>query len=316
MTPQELFADLEKRYQLPSGYLARTYQIDDNKIAQSIKRSYRTSNPIWDRADMITSGIGQTHTRYNPAFAPMNFVRDAFTNAGIIGAEFDPITGGKLLTGMASDVANNGLARSLNFAKLYAEGKFDQIEKLAGAGKPYESLSSKERYYRDLDYYVKKGGRVSYLQGVAAKGALDQLIKEVGRSGILRTKDQIDKFIDIYNDMFELSSRVAAYRLLKDQYYHENLANKMSVADAQEDAKIRAVTYAKNLANFEQVDSLKREINRLQRGKLTRDESRRLDQLEDVLNAERRNIPRSANSYSSSSAKVYPRTTRKLRKQC
>jgi len=229
------------------------YQIDDNKIAQSIKRSYRTSNPIWDRADMITSGIGQTHTRYNPAFAPMNFVRDAFTNAGIIGAEFDPITGGKLLTGMASDVANNGLARSLNFAKLYAEGKFDQIEKLAGAGKPYESLSSKERYYRDLDYYVKKGGRVSYLQGVAAKGALDQLIKEVGRSGILRTKDQIDKFIDIYNDMFELSSRVAAYRLLKDQYYHENLANKMSVADAQEDAKIRAVTYAKNLANFEQV---------------------------------------------------------------
>ena len=41
---------------------------------------------------------------------------------------------------------------------------------------------------------------------------------------------------------------------------------------------------------FEQVDSLKREINRLQRGKLTRDESRRLDQLEDVLNLERRNI--------------------------
>lgn len=229
------------------------YQIDDNKIAQSIKRSYRTSNPIWDRADMITSGIGQTHTRYNPAFAPMNFVRDAFTNAGIIGAEFDPITGGKLLTGMASDVANNGLARALNYSKLYANGKFKEIEKLAGVGKPYESLSSKERYYRDLMDYVQMGGRVSYLQGVAAKGALDQLIKEVGRSGILRTKDQVDKFIDIYNDMFELSSRVAAYRLLKDQYYHENLANKMSVADAREDARIRAVTYAKNLANFEQV---------------------------------------------------------------
>ena len=229
------------------------YQIDDNKIAQSIKRSYRTSNPIWDRADMITSGIGQTHTRYNPAFAPMNFVRDAFTNAGIIGAEFDPITGGKLLTGMASDVANNGLARALNYSKLYANGKFKEIEILAGVGKPYESLSSKERYYRDLMDYVQMGGRVSYLQGVAAKGALDQLIKEVGRSGILRTKDQVDKFIDIYNDMFELSSRVAAYRLLKDQYYHENLANKMSVADAREDARIRAVTYAKNLANFEQV---------------------------------------------------------------
>jgi len=28
MTPQELFADLERRYNLPSGYLARTYQIE------------------------------------------------------------------------------------------------------------------------------------------------------------------------------------------------------------------------------------------------------------------------------------------------
>jgi len=236
----------------PDGTI-EVWRVNETKIAQAIKRSYRTSNPIWDRADMITSGIGQTHTRYNPAFAPMNFVRDAFTNAGIIGAEFDPITGGKLLTGMASDVANNGLARALNYSKLYANGKFKEIEKLAGVGKPYESLSSKERYYRDLMDYVQMGGRVSYLQGVAAKGALDQLIKEVGRSGILKTKDQIDKFIDIYNDMFELSSRVAAYRLLKDQYYHENLANKMSVADAREDARIRAVTYAKNLANFEQV---------------------------------------------------------------
>lgn len=43
--------------------------------------------------------------------------------------------------------------------------------------------------------------------------------------------------------------------------------------------------------NFDQVDSLKREINRLQRGSLTRDEARKLDQLEDVLNAERQNIP-------------------------
>lgn len=229
------------------------WMITENEIAQSIKRSYRTSNPIWDRADMITSGIGQTHTRYNPAFAPMNFVRDAFTNAGIIGAEFDPITGGKLLTGMASDIANNGLARSLNYAKLYANGKFDEIEKLAGVGKPYESLTNKERYYRDLMDYVEMGGRVSYLQGVAAKGALDQLIKEVGRSGILRTKDQVDKFIDIYNDMFELSSRVAAYRLLKDQFYHENKTNMMNEADAREDARIRAVGYAKNLANFEQI---------------------------------------------------------------
>jgi len=50
---------------------------------------------------------------------------------------------------------------------------------------------------------------------------------------------------------------------------------------------------------FDQVDSLKREINRLQRGSLTRDEARKLNQLEDVLNAERRNIPGEFNQSSS-----------------
>jgi hypothetical protein len=44
-------------------------------------------------------------------------------------------------------------------------------------------------------------------------------------------------------------------------------------------------------AVFDDVDSLKREINRLQRGSLTRDESRKLNQLEELVNAERRNIP-------------------------
>lgn len=229
------------------------WQINGKDMAEAIKRSTKTTNPLINMVDQITSGIGQTHTRYNPAFAPMNFVRDAFTNAGIIGAEFDPVTGGKLLSGMASDVANNGLARSLNYSRLYADGKFDEIKRLAGGSKPYESLDEQERYYRDLADYVEMGGRVSYLQGVAARGALDELIKEVGRSGILKKKDQVDKFIDIYNDMFELSSRVAAYRLIKDEYYNQNLKNKMSPAEAKEDARIRAVEYAKNLANFEQI---------------------------------------------------------------
>ena len=159
--------------------LFRSWKIDNRDISNAIKRSYRESNPLWNLADSMTSGIGQTHTRYNPAFAPMNFVRDAFTNAGIIGAEFDPITGGKLLTGMASDVANNGLARALNYSKLYADGKFNEIERLAGGNKPYESLDEEQRYYRDLSDYVKMGGRVSYLQGVAARGRSEEHTSEL-----------------------------------------------------------------------------------------------------------------------------------------
>jgi cob(I)alamin adenosyltransferase len=150
-----------------------------------------------------------------------------------------------LLTAIASDVAGGGMAKSIRFSNLYANGKFDKLKELA----------AKDQYYADLLEYIQLGGKVSYLQGLAAKGALDSLIKEIGRSGILRKKDQINKFIDIYNDMFELSSRAATYRMLKDQFFAENKASKKfkNDADALADAKIQAVEYAKNLANFEQV---------------------------------------------------------------
>ena len=236
----------------PDGTIS-VYQVDNREISSAIKRSYRISNPLVNLVDSLTSGIGMTHTRYNPAFAPMNFVRDAFTNAGIIGAEFDPVTAGKLIAGISADVANNGLARTLKYSNLYANSNFEEIKKLAGGDKSYQELTDKERYFRDLVDYVEMGGKVSYLQGVAAKGALDQLAKEVGRSGIMRKKDQFDKFIDIYNDMFELSSRVATYRLMKDVFYKENKDNGMSDADALQDSRLRAVEYSKNLANFEQV---------------------------------------------------------------
>jgi hypothetical protein len=220
-------------------------ELNDPKQREAIRRSYRTTQPLIDIANVITSGIGQMHTRYNPAFAPMNFVRDALTNAFTLGAEFGPIKAGQLLTAIATEVAGGGMYKSIKFSNLYAKGKFDKLKELA----------AKDQYYADLLEYVQLGGRVSYLQGLAAKGALDGLIKEIGRSGILQKKDQVDKFIDIYNDMFELSSRTATYRVLKDQFLAENKASGKfkNDADALADAKIQAVEYAKNLANFEQV---------------------------------------------------------------
>jgi len=228
-------------------------ELDSEQEREAIRRTFRTNQPVIDLINRFTSGIGQMHTRYNPAFAPMNFVRDALTNAFILGAEFGPVKAGKLLTNISADVSSGGLYRALNYSSLYAQGKFAEIDVLAGGDKTYDQLNGKERYYRDLQDFVKKGGRVSYLQGVAAKGALDELIKEVGRSGMLLKKEQIDKFIDIYNDMFELSSRVATYRVMKGEILHTNVSNGMPLDRARADAEIQAVKYAKNLANFEQV---------------------------------------------------------------
>lgn len=229
-------------------------ELTSDQEKEAIRRTFRTNEPVIDLINRFTSGVGQMHTRYNPAFAPMNFVRDALTNAFIIGAELGPQKAGRLLSFISSDVANGGLYRSLNYASLYANGKFDEINALAGGDKTYDQLNDKERYYRDLKDFVKEGGRVSYLQGVASKGALDELIKEVKNSkGVLLKKEQIDKFIDIYNDMFELSSRVATYRMMKDDIFNQNVSDGLPTARAREDANIQAVEYAKNLANFEQV---------------------------------------------------------------
>ena len=225
-------------------------QINDKELSEAIRRQYRESSPVIDLVNRLTSGIGMMHTRYNPAFAPMNFVRDALTNAFTLGAEFGPAEAGRLLSQISSDVADGGMAKAMRYSVLYARGDFDKINELA----------AKDPYYKDMQEYVKLGGRVSYLQGVAAKGALDQLIEEVGYkkmgpqkiATLLRKKD-IDKFLDIYNEMFELSSRVATFRVMRENITDKNQAKGMSPTDAAKDVTVQAVEYAKNLANFEQV---------------------------------------------------------------
>lgn len=228
-------------------------QLANKQESEAVRRAYRESQPVIDLINRFTGGIGQMHTRYNPSFAPMNFVRDALTNAFTLGAEFGPEKAIRLISSISADVVSGGLYRSFIFSKLYSQGKFDEIKKMAGGDKAYTALTPKERYYRDMSDYIEMGGRVSYLQGVASKGALDELIKDVGRSGFIRKKEQFDKFIDVYNDMFELSSRVATYRLMKDEVFHTNTDAGIPSEKALKDAQIQAVAYAKNLANFEQV---------------------------------------------------------------
>ena len=235
-------------------------QIGDRDLSQAIRRQYRESSPIIDVANNITSFVGMMHTRYNPSFAPMNFVRDVLTNAFTLGAELGPSQSVRLINQVAGDVASGGMFKTLNFARLYTAGKFDELRKLA----------AKDPYYKDIQDYVEQGGKVSYLQGIAAKGALDQLIEEVGARQVgqnkivtLLKKKDIDRFLDIYNDMFELASRVATYRVMRDTMTSKNVERGMGKADAEKDATIQAVEYAKNLANFEQVGKYGKEAGSL-----------------------------------------------------
>ena len=221
-------------------------KIKDEKLAEAIRRSYRTTNPFWDRLNQATSLIAQGHTRYNPSFAPVNFVADVFTNAYTMGAEFGPKRTLDMLWAVATDMGSNGLMfKTGKFAKLYNSGNFAEIR----------ALAAQDPYYAEVLEYVEQGGKVSYLQGLATKGQLAELMKDIGPSRILRTKGQIDKVFDIYTDAFELASRVSAYRTAKTQFRAEGLD--------EESAKVKAAVYAKNLANFETIGQWGKELGGL-----------------------------------------------------
>lgn len=216
--------------------------VADKNLREAIRRTYKQTKPVVDIANKLTSTVGQFHTRYNYQFAPLNFVRDALTNAFTIGAELGPMEAVRFLKDVSvMVVANNGLYKAMQVAVLYERGDARSQAEL-------QALAKKDPYIRDMVEYIKTGGMVSYLQGMSLKSNFQALKKEVGRSGILRTKEQLEGFVDVWTDMFELASRAAAYKIVKQ--------NAIGKGESQRTATVRAAAYVKNLANFEQVGEM------------------------------------------------------------
>ncbi|NDG33293.1 hypothetical protein EB118_24905, partial [bacterium] len=71
---------------LPDGKI-EIYEIEDDNMLLAIKRPFKENNWFIDSVGKTTSFFGQMHTRFNPAFAPMDFARNLFTYAGVLGAE-------------------------------------------------------------------------------------------------------------------------------------------------------------------------------------------------------------------------------------
>ena len=216
----------------PDGSI-EVYAIDNEKLREAIRRTYRTSQPLIDAANNITSLMGQFHTRYNVAFAPMNFIRDTLTNAFTMGAEMGP----GMVGAVASKVAQGGLARAIKVANLYRKGEFGAIEK----------LGEKDPYIKSMYEYIQLGGKVAYVSGIGAESQFQQMQQNLGRKKIAAAKADIDSVIDIWTNSFEFASRTAAYQVVKANYMNgpEQLSER--------EASVKAAGYVKNLANFEQV---------------------------------------------------------------
>jgi hypothetical protein len=246
---QQLKGETRVFHYMPDGKVA-VIQINDKNQREAIRRSYRDTNPMLEfvvnKMNKFTGIAGQMHTRYKLTFAPVNFVRDVLTNAWAIGAEgkgfLGPLQSFRYLSAIALNVVKGDMRKSMNFARLYSKGDIKKIE----------ALAKNDTYYKDLMDYVKTGGRVSYIQGIAPKGQLDELLKTP--DGKLFDLDKIKRFFDIWIDTFEMASRTTAFRITKaDEVAKLSKKGDLTKDEINEAATKTAAAYAKNLANFEQV---------------------------------------------------------------
>jgi hypothetical protein len=221
-------------------------EINDKKLREAIRRTYKDVNPLVNYANNITSFLGQVHTRYNYNFAPLNFVRDALTNAWTLGAEMGPKKSAEFIAAISGNVVGKGaFGKAAKIASLYQKNNTKEIQRLAKA----------DPFIKEMVEFIEEGGMVTYIQGLSLKSNFDRLQKEVGSSMVIRNARQLNKVIDLWTDMFEITSRASAYSIAKKNFLEEGLSEAA--------ARTKAAAYSKNLANFEQVGEYGRGLGAL-----------------------------------------------------
>lgn len=233
---------------LPNGDI-EVWKVDKNvdtgkKIIESLRPDFKTYNPLIEKLQTVTGWMGQGHTRYQPKFAPYDFVRNVFQNAGFIRAEFGGDT--NYFSNVAKSVfMQNRIPTMWKLVDAHNKGDFESIRKLGG----YDPRTRewKDPYIRDAYEYILRGGKISIIESWATRGKLEDLYHDMNRSKGKKyyqaAKKFIDRYFDLWMDGFDMIARVDAYRTAKAQ----GLARKMT----DEAASNYASSFAKNLTNFE-----------------------------------------------------------------
>jgi hypothetical protein len=238
-------------------------KINDINVLRALRYSFRDASPMLEMANAVTGFFGAQHTRYNYNFAPLNFVRDALTNAWNIGAsrQLGPAKALAYISNISTQVAKNGLGKAMEVALLHEKGDPASMRIL-------EQRAKNDPYTRDLLEYIRVGGKTVYMEGFSLSSNLQALNKGLNQSRIVATYEGFTRLIDSWNNMFEFSSRAVAYSMYKQEALKKNIANGMSnkrgpenqMSPAEEAAATEAAAFVKNLANFEKVGEYGREL--------------------------------------------------------
>jgi hypothetical protein len=254
---EELFKLMNKQnvflHYMPDGEVA-VISVKNERLRNAIRKSYQTGSGFIDKLNTFTSYMGQTHTRFNVAFAPKNFVRDMLANAFNISIDMSPGAASNYIGAIANKVVSNGFYKSYEVAGAFYEAGADPAK-----NPKLKAMLAKDKsgHVKDLLDYLQHGGDISYVSSFTDKGQFRDLLKKANRptgtAGVALTGiDATVKFLDQYMAGFEFTSRAAAFKIRKSEVMGELMKKGMSKAEAEKAANVPAAAFAKGLANFEE----------------------------------------------------------------
>ena len=234
---------------LPNGDI-EVWRVDDPEVVQALRPDWEPSKTVFPRlqqySQFVTSVIGQGHTRYQLKFAPYDFPRNVFANAGIMMAELTPLGGLKYISDVGTEVFKGRLPQMWRLSKYHALNDWASIRKMGGYNP--KTNQWKDPFIRDAYRYLERGGKISIIRSWQAKEKLEELIdlanKGTARQQFERRITAVQAIFDRWLDMFDFIARVQAYRASKS--YAENVRGLQGEA-----SELYGVNYAKNLSNFE-----------------------------------------------------------------
>ena len=208
-------------------------QIKNAAWQEAIKGVISVHNPALDLIGKGTRFITAGVTRYNPGFGLMNGMRHFATNFWNIASEYGPVTAMKMATRLATQFAKGSPAKAAYAAHLVASNNNAELAR----------LGETDSFYRNIDEWRTKGGRIAFNMAYSNESATKNLVKELRGGMLADTKKAAEHVADVWNNTFEFMNREAAYDTLKKKFIEQG-------ADPDKVLE-RAAFETKNLLNLQ-----------------------------------------------------------------
>lgn len=189
----------------------------------------------------VTRFFAAINTQYNPVFGAVNFIRDF--QAGMLHLGSTPLAGQKKkVAGYTVDALRGGVFQAIRDQR---QGK---------------ALNTKNAWAGWLERYEKAGGKVGFSQMFSTADdrakAIENEIKDIGKSNGLKKGGEILGWLSDYNETAENAVRLAAFRAAVEKFESQGMATPV--------AEQKAAVLAKNLTvNFNRKGQISTQANAL-----------------------------------------------------